>query len=70
MARLGRRRINRSRRQSALELAPPIGFHPRPQPLEFGTRREDVGIGIAPADDLHADRQAVSARPAGTVAAG
>ena len=48
-----------------------IGVHPRPQPLELGARRDDVGIGIAPADDLHADRQAVvGASPAGTVAAG
>jgi len=32
---------------------------PRPKPLERCACRQYIGIGVSPADDLHADRQAI-----------
>ena len=34
-----------------------IGVLPRPQTFKGGAGRQNVGVGVAPADDLHADRQ-------------
>src|SRR5918997_6902249 len=35
--------------------AVPVRILPRPQTLERGTCRKDVGVGVAPADNLHPD---------------
>src|SRR5262244_661509 len=45
------------------KLAALVGLHPRPQLFERRAGRDDVGIGVAPADDLHADGQAVLRQP-------
>jgi hypothetical protein len=39
--------------------ADPVIFLPWPKPFERRARRQHIDIGVSPADNLHADRQAV-----------